>query len=308
MLETAGHVVDVWPGDGPPPPAELLDHAATAEAVLAMLTDRFDAGVFAQLPALRVVANMAVGFDNIDAPAAAAAGVWATNTPGVLTETTADMAFALLLASARNVVLGDASVRAGEWRTWSPTGYMGFDVHGATLGIVGLGEIGQAVARRARGFGMTILATSRTRRAEVEADLGAHMVDLPELLATSDFVSLHCPLTPETRHLIGEVQLAAMKPTAILVNTARGPVVDQGALIAALHAGTIAGAAVDVADPEPVRPGDALLAAPNLVITPHIASASVATRSRMAEMAAANIIAVLGGERPPNPVNEVALP
>lgn len=306
IIETAGHQVHTWPGEGPPSPQALLEGARGAQAVLAMLTDRFDGPVLAALPGLRVVANMAVGYDNIDVDAAAAAGVWATNTPGVLAETTADMAFALLLAAGRKVLVGDRSVRAGEWATWSPTGYLGTDVHGATLGIVGLGSVGGAVARRAAGFAMSILYTSRHRRPDLEAELGVLYRPLGELLAASDFVSLHVPLTGETRGLIAGGELSAMKPGAILVNTARGGVVDQGALVAALKAGVIGGAALDVADPEPVRPGDPLLDAPNLIITPHIASATVATRARMAEMAAANIVAALDGHRPPNAVNLVA--
>lgn len=305
VLRAAGHDVDVWPVDGPPSAVELLERATGCAAVLSMLTERFDADVFAVLPGLRIVANMAVGYDNIDASAAAAAGVWATNTPGILAETTADLAFGLLLASARNLVAGDRSVRAGEWGPWSPTAYLGLDVSGATLGIVGLGEIGSAVARRAAGFGMRILYTARSPREE-QMGFTAERRELDELLAESDFVSLHVPLSVETRHLIGAPQLARMKPTAILVNTARGPIIDQAALIDALTRNVIAGAALDVTDPEPVRPGDPLLDAPNLVVTPHIGSASIATRARMAEMAARNIVAVLAGEPPLTPVNTPA--
>ncbi|HET7737602.1 MAG TPA: D-glycerate dehydrogenase [Tepidiformaceae bacterium] len=307
MLERAGHEVQVWAADGPIPPDELLLRAQDCDAVLAMLTDRFDATAFRNLPRLRVVANMAVGYDNIDVAAATAAGVWATNTPGVLAETTADLAFGLMLAAARNIVTGERAVRAGEWGPWSPTGYLGVDVHGATLGIVGLGEIGMAMARRASGFGMRILYASRSEKSP-PAGVQVERKDLQDLLAESDFVSLHVPLSAETRHLIGRDELRSMKRTAILVNSARGGVVDQAALVEALHDGAIAGAALDVADPEPVRPGDPLLDAPNVVITPHIASASIATRSRMAELAAQNIVAVLAGREPLTPVNHVERP
>lgn len=307
MLEGAGHGVETWAADGPIPPEELLVGARGCDGVLAMLTDRFDSTVFGSLPGLRVVANMAVGYDNIDVAAATAARVWVTNTPGVLAETTADLAFGLMLAAARNVVAGERAVRAGEWGPWSPTGYLGVDVHGATLGIVGLGEIGMAMARRASGFGMRILYVSRSEKAP-PAGVRIARKELPQLLAESDFVSLHVPLNAETRHLIGLAELRMMRRTSILVNSARGGVVDQAALIEALHDGTIAGAALDVADPEPVRPGDPLLDAPNLVITPHIASASIATRSRMADLAAQNIIAVLAGHEALTPVNRVEGP
>ncbi|GIW13529.1 MAG: hypothetical protein KatS3mg062_0968 [Tepidiforma sp.] len=230
-------------------------------------------------------------------------GVWVTNTPGVLAETTADLAFALLLAAARRVVEADRDTRAGGWKTWSPTGFLGADVFGATLGIVGLGEIGEAVARRARGFKMRILYYSRTRKPALEADLGLEYRTLPELLAQSDFVTLHTPLTPETRRLIDAAAFAAMRPGAILVNTSRGGVVDQDALVEALRSGRLGGAALDVTTPEPLPIGHPLYTFPNVVITPHIGSASRATRARMAEMAAANIIAVLDGREPLNPVN-----
>jgi glyoxylate reductase len=307
-LRAAGFEVDQWPADEPPPPAVLAGRASGASGVLAMLTDRFDAAVFAACPRLRVVANMAVGYDNLDARAAAEAGVWVTNTPGVLAETTADFAFGLLLATARRIVEGDAAVRAGEWKTWSPTAHLGVDVHGATLGIIGMGEIGQGVAQRARGFGMVSFYSSRRRRHELEEPLGITWRPFDAVLEESDFVTLHVPLSAETRHLIGAAELERMKATAILINTSRGGVVDQGALIDAVRAGRIAGAGLDVTDPEPLPPDSPLLALPNVVVTPHIASASVATRSRMAEMAAANIIAVLQGREPPNAVNRPARP
>ena len=303
LLEEAGHEVTVWPGELPPEPPTLRQQVLNADGALTMVTDPIDADLLEAAGRLRVVANMAVGYDNIDEEAAATAGVWATNTPGVLQDTTADLTFALLLAAARNVVLSDRDTRAGGWRTWSPTAFLGHDPSGATLGVVGLGEIGQAVARRARGFGMTILAATRTARPELEAELGAERVSLDELLGRSDFVSLHVPLGPETQALLGAQEFAAMKPTAILVNTARGGVVDQDALVEALSAGTIGGAALDVTVPEPLPVDHPLLSFENVIVTPHIGSASHATRARMAEMATENIIAVLAGREPKNPVN-----
>ncbi len=308
LLREAGHVVTVWPGDLPPEADALRDHLLDADAALTMVTDPVGADLLAEAARLRVVSNMAVGYDNLDAEAAAAAGVWATNTPGVLHETTADLAFALLLAAARNVVASDRDTRAGGWRTWSPTAFLGPDPSGATLGIVGLGEIGRAVARRARGFGMTVLAATRTPRPEIERGLGVERVALPELLARADFVSLHVPYGPETEGLIGPAEFAAMKDAAILVNTARGGVIDQDALVGALRAGAIGGAALDVTVPEPLPLDHPLYGFPNVVITPHIGSASHATRARMAEMAARNIIAVLAGREPPNAVNRPPSP
>lgn len=301
MLAEAGHGTEVWPEELPPSAAHLQQRLATADAVLALLTDRFDRELFESAPRLRIVANMAVGYDNVNVAHARACGVWVTNTPGVLAETTADFTFALLLAAARNVAISERETRAGGWKTWSPTGYLGPDIHGATLGIVGMGEIGRAVARRARGFDMRLLAHTRTERATDEA-LGVSHVSLDRLLRESDFVSLHVPLTDATRRFIGERELSLMKPTALLVNTARGGVIDQDALVSVLRAGTIAGAALDVTEPEPLPADHPLFSLPNALITPHIASASVTTRSRMAEMAAANIIAVLGGDEPPNAV------
>ena len=308
LLREAGHDVTVWPEDLPPSPTVLRDNLLEADAALTLVTDPVGPDLLAAAPGLRVVANMAVGYDNLDAEAAAAAGVWATNTPGVLHETTADLAFALLLAAARNLVLSDRDTRDGGWITWSPTAFLGHDPYGSTLGIVGLGEIGRAGARRAAGFGMTVLAATRTPRPEVERELGVERVPLPELLSRSDFVSLHVPYGPETEGLMGATEFAAMKETAILVNTARGGVVDQDALVRALRAGAIGGAALDVTVPEPLPLDDPLYGFPNVTITPHIGSASHATRARMAEMAARNIIAVLAGEEPPNPVNRPPAP
>ena len=296
---------DVWPDETPPPRAELLRRVAGCDGILTLLTDRVDDELLdAAGPRLRVISNYAVGVDNIDLAACARRGVAVGNTPGVLTETTADLAWALILAAARRVAEGDRYVRAGEWRAWGPLLLLGSDVHGSTLGIVGLGRIGQAVARRATGFGMTILYHARSRVGEsVESALGATFVELDELLERSDIVSLHVALTPETRGLIDVAALARMKPTAVLVNTARGPVVDGAALAVALRDGTIAAAALDVTDPEPIAPDDPLLELPNCLIVPHIASATQATRGRMAAMAAANLLAGVRGEPLPTPVD-----
>lgn len=295
--------VQVWPESLPPPREVLLEQARRAHGLLTLLTDRVDAELLNAAPALRAVSNYAVGFDNIDVARCTERGVAVGNTPGVLTETTADLAFALLLAAARRLIEADAFVRSGQWQTWSPGLLLGRDVHGATLGIAGMGAIGRAVARRAAGFGMRILYTSRTRHPEIEAQTGARRVEKDELVSESDFLSLHLALTPETRHYVGARELAAMKPGAVLINTARGAVVDQRALVAALRAGRPAMAALDVTAPEPPAPDDPLLALPNVVLAPHIGSASEQTRSRMAEMAVENLIAALAGKRPPHCVN-----
>lgn len=305
QLRAAGHEVTVWPGEAPPPPHDLAAALAGCEAAMTMVVDRVSPEMLEAAKSLRIVANMAVGYDNIDPAEAGRRGIRVTNTPGVLAETTADMAFALLMSAARNVVASDRDTRGGGWTSWSPTGFLGVDVFGATLGIVGMGEIGEAVARRARGFEMRVLYTSRARKPSVEARLGVAWASLPELLRESDFVSLHTPLSPETRHFIGAAEFELMKPSAILVNTARGGVIDQEALVAALRTGRIGGAALDVTDPEPLPLEHPLYGFENVIITPHIASASLATRSRMAEMAAANIIEALAGREPPNPVNRV---
>jgi len=287
-LAAAGHTVDVWEDDVPPAPEVLRERAAGADGLLCLLTDRVDRALLDAAPRLRAVATFAVGVDNIDLTATAARGIPVGNTPDVLTDATADLTFALLLAAARRVVPAAGAAVDGSWRTWDPTGFLGADVHGATLGLIGHGRIGQAVARRARGFDMTVLHTRAT--------------PLDELLAASDFVSLHVPLTAETRHLIGADALRAMKPSAILVNTARGPIVDQAALRVALTEGWIAGAALDVTDPEPLSSDDPLLAAPNLLVVPHIGSATRTARERMAAMAVDNLLAGLAGEPMPFPV------
>jgi lactate dehydrogenase-like 2-hydroxyacid dehydrogenase len=296
---------DVWGDELPPPRAELLERVAGVDGILALLTDRIDDELLdAAGPGLRVVSNYGVGFDNIDVPACTRRGIPVGNTPGVLTETTADLAWALLLAAARRVVEGDRSVREGHWRTWGPLLLLGVDVHGATLGIVGFGRIGQAVARRAAGFGMRVLYHARNRVPEdVERAAGATWLPLPELLARSDFVSLHVSLSDETRHLIDADALRSMQPSAILVNTARGPVVDTDALVAALREGTIRAAALDVTDPEPLPADHPLVGLDNCIVVPHIASATEATRGRMAAMSAANLLAGVHGERLPTPVN-----
>lgn len=296
---------EIWEDELPPSRDELLRSVEGCDGILTLLTDRVDAELLDRAgPQLRVVSNYAVGFDNVSVADATARGIPVGNTPGVLTETTADLAFALLMAAARRLPEGDRYVRAGRWRTWGPLLLLGSDVHGATLGIVGFGRIGQAMARRAAGFGMTVLYHDVVRQPpEVEAELGASFKPLGELFVQSDFVSLHVNLTPETRHLVNRERLRLMKPTAVLVNTARGPVVDQRALYEALRDGVIAAAALDVTDPEPIAPDDPLLSLDSCLVVPHIASASRATRAKMAEMAAANLIAGVRGERLPTCVN-----
>jgi glyoxylate reductase len=284
----AHHTVEVWEGQLPPAPGELRQRAARADGLLTMLTDRVDEALLDAAPHLRVVANYAVGSDNIDLGLCAARGVAVGVTPDALTDATADLAFALILAAARNLAAGHAAVRAGEWRTWEPQGWLGHDVHGATLALIGPGRIGEAVARRAAGFAMDVLRVGRDD-------------DLHAALARADIISLHCPLTPQTRHLIDATALAHVKPTAILVNTARGGVVDQIALAAALREGRLAAAALDVTDPEPLAPGDALLAAPNLLVLPHVGSATHTARARMTELAVDNLLTGLEGRPLPHP-------
>jgi glyoxylate reductase len=295
----------VWEDELPPPRAALLEAIRGCDGVLTLLTDRVDDEFLdAAGPQLQVVSNYAVGFDNIDVPALTRRGIPAGNTPGVLTETTADLAFALLMAAARRIPEASRYVRDGHWKTWGPLLLLGPDVHGSTLGIVGFGRIGQAMARRARGFGMRILYQDVHRAPrEVEEAFEATWLPLEGLLPASDFVSLHVNLTHDTHSLIDAEKLSWMKPTAILVNTSRGPVVNSADLAAALNARTIAGAALDVTDPEPIPADDPLVSLDNCLIVPHIASASRATRGKMAEMAAANLLAGVRGERLPTPVN-----
>jgi glyoxylate reductase len=296
---------DVWGDELPPPRDELLRRVAGVDGLLALLTDRVDDELLDRAgPQLKVVSNYAVGFDNVDVAACTRRGIPVGNTPGVLTETTADLAWALLMAAARRLPEGDRYVRDGRWKTWGPMLLMGPDVHGATLGIIGFGRIGQAVARRARGFGMRILYHDPRRVSPaVEAEHGAEFRTLEGILPEADFLTLHVDLRPETRGLINAERLGWMKRSAILVNTSRGPVVDSMALASALREGTIAGAALDVTDPEPIPPDHPLVGLDNCLIVPHIASASRATRGKMASMAAANLLAGLRGDRLPTPVN-----
>jgi glyoxylate reductase len=306
-LRAAGHSVDLWTLHDPPPVGALTGAAAVADGLLTMITERVDADLLDAAPSVRVVANMAVGYDNIDVAAATQRGVAVTNTPGVLTEATADMAFALILAVARRITEGERAVREGRWGPWHPSFMLGRELDGATLGIVGLGEIGRAVARRAPGFGMRVIYNSRTPKPEAERELGLQHRSLDDVMRESDFVSVHVALTPETRGLIGARELALMKPDAYLINTSRGATVDQAALIDALQAQRLAGAGLDVAAVEPVPPGDPLLALENLVITPHLGSATVAARTRMADLAVDNLLAFFEGNRPPNCVNPAVL-
>ncbi len=291
------HDVEVW-GERLPPPYEVLAaHAARSEGLLTLLTDRVDAALIDGSPDLRAIANYAVGYDNIDLDAAAARGIPVGNTPDVLTDATADLTWALLLAAARKLPEAVAAVREGDWLTWEPAMYLGAAAFGATLGIVGFGRIGRAVARRASGFDMEVLWSDGS------GSLGSGGgVDLDTLLERSDFVSLHCPLTPETHHLIDDAALSRMRSSAILINTARGPIVDHDALRRALKAGEIAGAALDVTDPEPLPPDDPLLTAPNLIVVPHIGSGTRVARERMADLAVDNLLAALDGRPMPHQV------
>ena len=294
--------LDIWEGDAPPPPEVVRQRIAPCDGALTMLTERIDGSVLDAAPRLHVVSNMAVGFDNIDVPACTARGVLVTNTPGVLDETTADMTFALLLAAARRLPEGEHAIRGGEWGPWNPTWMLGHEVSGATLGLVGPGRIASAVARRAQGFGMRVLYHGRR---EVPGFPGER-APLDDLLARSDFVSVHVPLNAETTGYCDASFFRTMKPSAIFVNTSRGPVVDQEALIAALREGQIAGAALDVMTPEPLPPDHALLTAPHLVIAPHFGSATIEARTKMAHLAVGGLLGVLAGEQPANVLNPEA--
>ena len=300
--------VDVNGGERPLTKPELIARLRGRQGLVCLITDAVDASVLAASPDLRVVANVAVGYNNIDVAAATRAGVVVTNTPDVLTETTADFAWTLLMATARRLVEGDRYVREGKFTQWEYMVLLGGDIHGKTLGVVGFGRIGRAVARRALGFGMRVLYQDAVAASPAhEAELKATRVDLATLLRESDFVSLHTPLLPETRHLINAESLRTMKKTAYLINAARGPVVDEAALVQALREGWIAGAGLDVFEDEPkVHPG--LIGLPNVVVAPHIASASHDTRRAMARLAVDNCLAVLEGKTPPTPVNPEALP
>ncbi len=306
LLRSAAEIAElrIWPDEMPPTPDQLAGLLRGCDGAVTLLSDRIDGTVLDREPRLRVIANYAVGYDNIDVAAATERNVAVCNTPDVLTHATADLAFALLMASARRLVEAAAFVRADRWRTWGPQLLLGQEFHGRTLGIVGPGRIGTEVARRATGFGMRLLGWSRSGQLGDDATaLGMVSVGLDELLAGSDFVSIHVPLDDATRHLIGARELGLMRPTAILVNTARGPVVDQDALVRALAAGTIAGAGLDVTDPEPLRADHPLVREPRAIVVPHIGSATVVARDEMARMAANAVLAVLRGERPANQVN-----
>lgn len=308
-MDKVNSFCDAKTWDGPlPPPREVLEENVTnIEGLLSLLTDKIDAALMDKAPKLKVISNYAVGFDNIDIPAATKRGIIVGNTPGVLTETTADLAFALLMAAGRRVVEGDKEVRAGKWKTWGPMTLLGQDIHGATLGIVGLGRIGAAVAQRAKGFGMKILYYDIIRNEKAEKELGIQYTDLNNLLSQSDFITIHTNLTKETHHLMGAKQFELMKRTGILVNTSRGPIVDNMALYEALRSKKIAYAALDVTEPEPLPADHPLVTLDNVIVVPHIASASVASRTKMGLMAADNLIAGLKGEMPPNPVNPEVL-
>jgi glyoxylate reductase len=293
----------VWEEELPPPREDLRQQAADCHGLLTLLTDRVDAELLDSTPNLVVVSNMATGFDNIALAAASERSVLVTRTPGVLSETVADFTFALLLAAARRIPEADRYVRAGRWKTWGPSVLLGRDAFGATLGIVGMGGVGTEVAKRARGFGMRIVYHDPMRKPTLERRYRMTFLPLDDLLRESDFVTLHAPLRAETRGLIGRRELGLMKETAVLINTGRGPLVDQGALYEALKSGRIEGAALDVTDPEPISLDDPLLTLENLVIAPHVASASVATRAGMAMLAAKNLLAALGGRMPKDSVN-----
>ena len=305
-LRTCGEV-QVWESDHAIPRETLLQEIIDTVALLGMVTERIDDDLLDHAPQLKIVANMAVGYDNVDVPALTRRGVLLTNTPGVLTETTADLTFALMLGIARRIGEGERRVRAGQWPVWSPFVFLGTDVHHATLGIIGLGRIGIEVAKRARGFDMRVLYHNRSQNKDAEEQLGCTRVDMDTLLSESDFVVVLVPLGPQTHRLISAPQLKKMKPTAFLVNAARGPIVDAPALYEALRDNVIAGAALDVTDPEPLPADDPLLTLDNCLVVPHVGSASIATRTRMATLAAENIAAFLSGRRPPTPVNPQVL-
>ena len=297
----------MWDREDEPVAREsLLREVVDVDGVICLITEKMDAEVIDRMRRSTVIAQVAVGIDNIDVASATRRGIFVTNTPGVLTETTADMGWAILMATARRVVEGDKFTRSGRWKTWELMGFTGQDVHGATLGIIGLGRIGAAIARRARGFAMTILYNNRRPADALGAEVGARYVSLDDLLRQSDFVMVSCALTAETRHLIAERELGLMKPTAVLVNIARGPIVDQRALYRALVDRKIWAAGLDVFEVEPVPMDEPLLKLDNVVVPPHLGSASTATRIKMATMAAENCLAGVSGRVPPNVVNPEA--
>jgi len=297
----------VWPSEEPPSTQEIIQNAEACEGLVTLLSDPVGADVIDQLPKLKVIAQYAVGYDNIDVPRATERKIAVTNTPGVLTETTADLAWALIMSASRRLAEADKYVRDGNWNVaWGPEMLLGSDIYGATLGIIGLGRIGSAVARRAAGFDMKILCHTRSENEytkELDNITDARRVDLQTLLQESDIVSLHIPLSSETHHLLGEKEFNLMKPSAILVNTSRGPVIDEEALIKALESGQLGAAGLDVFTQEPIPKDSPLMKLTNIVLAPHIGSASIKTRATMATMCAENLIAALNGERPPNIVN-----
>lgn len=299
--------IKLWDKENEPVPSEVLvEEVKEADGLLCLLTDQVDEKLLNGARRLKIAANMAVGYNNIDVTAAASKGIVVTNTPGVLTETTADLTFALMMATARRLVESSDFLRAGKWSSWSPMELTGQDIYGATLGIIGMGRIGQALARRAKGFNMRIVYHNRTRKPEAEKELELEFCeDLYDMLAVSDYVCIMVPYTSELHHFIGKKELNAMKETAVLINTARGGLVDEGALFKALSTGKLFAAGLDVFEKEPVDPDSPLLSLPNLVTLPHIGSASKATRMKMAKLAADNIIAVLSGKPPLTPVPEV---
>lgn len=302
-LVRAEFETELWEDELPPPREVLLEKIKDKVGLLSLLTDKIDPALMDANPQLRVVSNYAVGFDNIDIPAATARGLPVGNTPGVLTDTTADMAWTLLMSAARRVVEGADYVRAGKWKTWGPLLLLGEDVHHATLGILGFGRIGQGMARRASGFDMRVLYYDVYRREDLEKSMGVTYADMDTLLRESDFITIHTDLNEQTRHMFNAAAFDMMKPTAILVNSARGPIIDPDALYKALKEGKIRAAGLDVTEPEPIPVTSPLVSLPNCLIVPHIASASIATRGKMAEMAARNLIAGVQGEKLPTPVN-----
>ncbi len=297
-----GAEVTLWEDELPPPYETLLEMVREVDGLLCLLTDTIDAQLMDSAQNLKVISNLAVGYDNIEVASATERGLPVGNTPGVLTETSADLAFALLMATARRLIEAERYIKEGKWETWHPTVLTGQDVYGATLGIVGLGRIGQAVAKRAKGFNMRLLYHGGSDNVAA-SELGAEEVSLDDLLKTSDFVSLHVPLTDKTKHLIGARELGLMKETAVLINTARGGVVDAKVLVRALKQGEIWAAGLDVTDPEPIPLDDELLTLDNCVILPHIGSASIGTREQMAMLAVENVLAGVNGERLPHCVN-----
>ncbi|MGC9308934.1 MAG: 2-hydroxyacid dehydrogenase [Thermoplasmatota archaeon] len=306
LLREAGHELDIRRGDEPPSRQEVIEHIQDKEGLLCLLTDPIDREVFDAAPNLKAISTYAVGYDNIDVEEATRRGIPLGHTPGVLTETTADLAWALLMTIARRITEGDDMVRRGDFKGWGPKVLMGSDVHGKTLGIIGAGRIGRAVGRRAAGFNMDVLYYSRSRKPSFEEEYGARYVELDELIATADYISLHVPLTDDTYQLIGERELASMKDTAYLINTARGECVDEAALVAALQDGCIAGAALDVFEHEPELT-EGLAGLDNVVLAPHAGSASIETRTEMAVIAAKNLLAGLRGDLPEYCVNPEAL-